>query len=487
MAGTGVCPICHCNKLPCHVPTQCPLLAELNLKLIKCNPVASSPSSSAPPQCLLPSPMLAPTPSGRAAATDTSSATGSLGSSSALSGLTAAVALAVPPPGNFDLDDEYHWEGNDVGVDYAPPPKVNTRVVPYSPSCSHVCLVPSLSRSALSPHPQAQQPHLLSALQHLLAKLSLSPIVAPLFHGCLVVANTGATDHMVPDKSCFVSYKSMSGLSVRMGNNSYVPVLGCGTAIFALNSKRLLVRNVLHVPGLAVPLYSLCTHFTQQGYGFLGTKESCFLIYFPTFVLSVDTAVDCHLSFDPLDHSAPLNTLHYVQLWCPPSTYPSKISPTFSAATPSPASPAVVEDNDNVPHLCMAMLPIQALSMPSNNINMGAFSTHLKDLADTVHCLTLPTQQPPQSSSTPLPSNPDAKQPSDTSTTADKPVTCLLSTMTSEEIACHLHHPGTSFSLVWPCNTVNASDTKTHWSAEELYCIMGCCKFRNYKHLLQVS
>jgi hypothetical protein len=51
MAGMGICPICHCNELPRHVPTQCPLLAELNLKLIKCHPVASSPSSSSSPQC----------------------------------------------------------------------------------------------------------------------------------------------------------------------------------------------------------------------------------------------------------------------------------------------------------------------------------------------------------------------------------------------------------------------------------------------------
>ena len=98
-----------------------------------------------------------------------------------------------------------------------------------------------------------------------------------------------------------------------MGNNFYIPVLGCSTAIFALNSKCLLVHNLLHVPGLAVLLYSLRTHFTRQGFGFLGTKESGFLIYFPTYVLSVDTAMDCHLSFDPLGHSAPLNTLHYVQ------------------------------------------------------------------------------------------------------------------------------------------------------------------------------
>ncbi len=183
MAGMGLCPICHCDELPCHVPTQCLLLAELNLKLIICLPVASSPSPSTPPPCPLPCPVPALTLGGRAAATDASSATASSGSSSALSGLSAAVAPVVPPPHDFDLDDEYHWDGNDFGVEYAPPPKVNSRFAPYSPSCSQVCIVSSLSTSALSPHPQARQPCLLSALQHLLTKLSLSPIVAPLIHG----------------------------------------------------------------------------------------------------------------------------------------------------------------------------------------------------------------------------------------------------------------------------------------------------------------
>ena len=65
-----------------------------------------------------------------------------------------------------------------------------------------------------------------------------------------VVADTGATDHMVPDRGAFISYKSIHGLRVRMGNNSFAPVLGRGTAIISLNGQRLLIRNVLHVPGL---------------------------------------------------------------------------------------------------------------------------------------------------------------------------------------------------------------------------------------------
>jgi hypothetical protein len=59
--------------------------------------------------------------------------------------------------------------------------------------------------------------------------------------------------------------------------------------------------------------------------------------------------------------------------------------------------------------------------------------------------------------------------------------------MSPEEIACLLHHPGTSFPSVRLYNTANASHTKNHWTREELHNIMGCWKFRNYKHLLQVS
>jgi hypothetical protein len=138
MAGTGICPICHCNKLPCHVRTKCPLLAKLNLKLITCLPVASSPSLGTPPPVPLPSPASAPSPSGRAGAADSSSVSGSSGSSSASSGLMAAVAQDNPTPGDFDSDEEYHWDGNNLGVGYAPPPKVNMSVAPYFSSCSHM-------------------------------------------------------------------------------------------------------------------------------------------------------------------------------------------------------------------------------------------------------------------------------------------------------------------------------------------------------------
>jgi hypothetical protein len=59
--------------------------------------------------------------------------------------------------------------------------------------------------------------------------------------------------------------------------------------------------------------------------------------------------------------------------------------------------------------------------------------------------------------------------------------------MLREEIILLLHWDGSSLPLVRPCDTANTSDTKTHWTVEELHCTMGCHKFWNYKTLIQVS
>ncbi len=485
LAGKGICPICHRNKLPCHVPAQCPLLAKLHLKLILCPPVAAPPAPGPAP-----SPAPAPTPGSRAAAADASSTSTPLASSVPPSGLMAAVAQSPAPAGDYESDEEFHWDRDNLGVDYTAPPNVNKHIFPYSPSCSHVSVTPTLPVSPpLLPFLE-RPPRLSLGLRHLLHTLSKSPVVLPLRHGWLAVADTGATNHMVPNKLCFISYKAISKLSVRMGNNSFALVLGRGTAIFALNNKRVLIRHVLHIPGLTVPLYSLCTHVTQLSCGFLGIKESGFFVYFPTFVLSVDTAVHHHLSFDPLKRSAPLPTLNYVQPHCPAAVFPSKGSPALSNATPSPVSLALVEDDDNndvpLPTLPSWLAP-NSSKIPSPDVDLSVLSNHLKRLTDTVNrltsapTLTLSSSPPPQDINAREPLSPPTGEPT------DSPTSRLLSTMTSKEITRLLHHPGTKFSSVRPCDTANSSDTKTHWSVEELHRIMGCRKFCNYKHLLQVS
>ncbi len=70
---------------------------------------------------------------------------------------------------------------------------------------------------------------------------------------------------------------------------------------------------------------------------------------------------------------------------------------------------------------------------------------------------------------------------------ADSPPIWLLSTMSREDVLQLVHHEGTVMPSVQPCDTANSCDKKTHWTAEELHCTMGCRKFHNYKHLLQVS
>jgi hypothetical protein len=213
------------------------------------------------------------------------------------------------------------------------------------PSCLHVAVlhIPSATAfvSHTAPHPAADPLHPSSGTNsHLIVIFQrLWAIFACLAHASIhpgssrhfTVADSGATDHVISDMSAFISYKTVRNLQVRMGNNSYPPVLCCGTAIISLSGQRILLQNVLHVPCLVVPLYSLWVHIKQRRCGFIGTSDVGILVYFPTFVLSVDMSKNCHLAFKSLGWLAPLNTLQYTQPRCEPSLYPSKVTSHLAA------------------------------------------------------------------------------------------------------------------------------------------------------------
>jgi hypothetical protein len=240
---------------------------------------------------------------------------------------------------------------------------------------------------------------------------------------------------MFSDKSAFISYKTTSNLKVCMGNNTYLPVLAWGSAIISLNGQRVLVRNALHVPGLAVLLFSLRAHFKQCGCGFIGSNDAGMLIYFPSFVLLVDISSDCTLSYNPLGQLAPLYTLNYVQPWCAPELYPSELSPSSSTVS---KSPVLIKDDQSVSNFSPADCRLDRRSMVSPPL-------------DSLPPLVLPS----------LPSHL-------TPVTAPKPLV-LLSTMSPDEVARLLHHLNTSLPDVRPCNTANASDTKVHCTSEEIH------------------
>ena len=106
---------------------------------------------------------------------------------------------------------------------------------------------------------------------------------------------------MFPDRFAFISYHHSTHIRVRLGNNTYTPVLGTDTAIVSLNGKRFLVSNALHVPELRCPLYSLRAHVSQKGCGFMGAESlGGVYVYFPGFVPEVNTSKDCTLSYGRL-------------------------------------------------------------------------------------------------------------------------------------------------------------------------------------------
>jgi hypothetical protein len=119
------------------------------------------------------------------------------------------------------------------------------------------------------------------------------------------------------------------------------------------------------------------------------------------------------------------------------------------------------------------MLVVATPSTGAPSAALESVSAQLHSLADVVSSLTTPVfSASPTGNATSCGSH-------------FSPV--LASTMTRDEIVLLLHHDNSSLPSVHPCNTANALDTKTHWLAQELHHIMGCCKFWNYKTILQVS
>jgi hypothetical protein len=94
LAGNGCCPICHCDKDK-HALAACPLLAELNLKLIRVSPPAVPPA-------VVPAPAASSSPGGCSAVADEASTLGLTGSATAPSGLVATVAE------EYDSDHNFH-------------------------------------------------------------------------------------------------------------------------------------------------------------------------------------------------------------------------------------------------------------------------------------------------------------------------------------------------------------------------------------------
>jgi hypothetical protein len=229
--GNSICPIFH-QEEPKHVPKDCHLLKALKLKLVNVAPAARS--LAPPPQSVTPAPA-SPSPRGCVASSTTPTAIDATGSRMAPSGLTAALAVTLEAVDNFDSDNDFRWAGNESGVDYADHLKSIKSVAPYTPSCSSTTVSFTSSSPPLALHMVSTS----LAVEH-----STSPTSIPLSYHvinllrnlhCLIlwvsqssigiksskrfaVADTRATDHMLPNKLAFISYKAVFNLQVWMGN-----------------------------------------------------------------------------------------------------------------------------------------------------------------------------------------------------------------------------------------------------------------------------
>jgi hypothetical protein len=132
LVGNSICPICNCDgKVHKHVPANCLLLKDLNLKLIQC-PLkyatlpANAPSPGAPVAY----------PGGCLVMTDDASAVGSSGFDNVPSGL-----LVILAEEEFASDDEFCWDGDESSLNFQNVfvHKSNNDIALY-PYCLHVSL-----------------------------------------------------------------------------------------------------------------------------------------------------------------------------------------------------------------------------------------------------------------------------------------------------------------------------------------------------------
>jgi hypothetical protein len=125
-------------------------------------------------------------------------------------------------------------------------------------------------------------------------------------------AATGATDTMWPEYFAFISYHKTPGAQVKLGDGTMLDSPGKGSIKVSLNGKIVILRNVLHVPALQDPLYSLRRHTKMPGCGYFAFYGTDTHLLFPDFALAADTSVDNLVSYRSLGRSYD-GPVHYAE------------------------------------------------------------------------------------------------------------------------------------------------------------------------------
>jgi hypothetical protein len=248
-------------------------------------------------------------------------------------------------------------------------------------------------------------------------------------------ADSGATEHMLPDYSAFVSYKRCHNETVTLGDRTQLPIKGRGKAVFQLNGKTILVRDALHVPDLRAPLYSLRKHRHMDGCGYYSQFGVGSFILFPAFTIEVDDTEDNIVSYKSIGRNSKV-ILDYKQ-------------PKYPQARPA--------------HL-----------IPDDDHNHVTF--HVPDPK------ARPLPKKPVPASTPSPSDPD-----DTIVLSDDELTNSATKPLTKRMLAAIHDEVSKIPSVPPAYTPAPAKNTTKFDSLHLHRIFGCRRFKNQAHITAAS
>lgn len=128
-----------------------------------------------------------------------------------------------------------------------------------------------------------------------------------------MIIDSGATAHMDPHRRAFQSYKSLDpGYYVKLANEIKLPVAGIGRTAISMGGKYVVLSEVLHVPDLRSPLFSVSSHRRRQGCSFIADNSGISLT-FPSFVLNIDDSTECMLPYRQHGQSVSARNFDYVE------------------------------------------------------------------------------------------------------------------------------------------------------------------------------
>ena len=142
-----------------------------------------------------------------------------------------------------------------------------------------------------------QHTHTLSRTQH--SPVSYSEAAVSAAAGAtsikMAILDCGATHHLWPYYKAFISYNHVYNQYVTLSENSKIIISGKGTIAIEIGGKKMIIRDVYHVPDLRPPLFSLRVHHRVTGCGYHSNNNGVFC-FFPMFHMAVDDAVDTYAS-----------------------------------------------------------------------------------------------------------------------------------------------------------------------------------------------